>query len=349
MDDKNHSQPHCLMNSSGAPLFGQFDTPVENLAVDQFCYFNSMDKPANKLSKYFSYKQFQFVSINTGKFIIGAAIADISYLGSGFVYVFDIANNTLLEKSWLRPPGIGYKTSASPNNGCASIGSSVNNIEITITQGRWQLRINTDIISANLTLGPANNDLPLAMCSPTGYNGWTYTQKHNALTVDGQLYINHQAQDLSQTLAGYDFSAGFMRRETSWRWASINAHIGDSVFGLNLAAGVNETGSSENVFWLNGKRHYLPAVQFKFTRQRNSKLSTQPWHIVSTGINGQPAQVDLTFTPINSREERLNLWLLKSNFRQYIGHYSGSIRDSEGNETIINNILGLSEDHFARW
>ncbi|WOH38749.1 DUF2804 domain-containing protein [Thalassotalea fonticola] len=349
MDASNNRQPNCLMNSSGSPLFGQFDAPVEHLAVEQFCYFNSMDKPASKLSKYLSYKQFQFVSINTGKFIIGAAIADIRYLGSGFVYVFDRANNTMVEQSWLRPPGIGYKTSESPSNGQASIGSAANHIAITIAQGRWQLRINTDTISANLFFTSAANSLPLAMCSPTSYSGWTYTQKHNTLTVDGQLSINQQAQDLSQALAGYDFSAGFMRRETSWRWASINSHIGNSVFGLNLAAGVNETGSSENVFWLDGQRHYLPIVQFKFTRQRNSKLNTQPWHITSTPINGQPAQVDLTFTPINSREERLNLWLLKSNFRQYIGHYNGLVRDSAGNETIINNILGLSEDHFARW
>ncbi|MCO4799691.1 MAG: DUF2804 family protein, partial [Colwelliaceae bacterium] len=55
------------------------------------------------------------------------------------------------------------------------------------------------------------------------------------------------------------------------------------------------------------------------------------------------------FMPINSRQERLNFWFIKSNFRQYIGHYNGVIRDDEGNKTIINNTLGLSEDHFARW
>ena len=53
--------------------------------------------------------------------------------------------------------------------------------------------------------------------------------------------------------------------------------------------------------------------------------------------------------PLNSREERLNLWLLKSNFRQYIGRYNGVIRNIDGNDLLINNILGLSEDHFARW
>ncbi|MCW1890289.1 DUF2804 domain-containing protein [Vibrio chagasii] len=40
----------------------------------------------------------------------------------------------------------------------------------------------------------------MAMCTPTGYSGWTYTQKkHNALTVTGTLEINQRAVSLSTT------------------------------------------------------------------------------------------------------------------------------------------------------
>lgn len=343
------SQHDSLMTKDGTPHFGQFDAPVKSLALDKFKYFSDMDKSASKYSRYFHFKQFQFVSINTGQYIIGAAIADIRYLGSGFLYLYDIANNTMVEQSWLRPPSIGYCVSSSPYEGDAQIGSSTNKVAIKLDNGQWRLLINTKYINAELTLTNTNNNLPLAMCSPTGYNGWTYTQKHNALAVDGQLTINQQPQDLKKTLAGYDFSAGYMRRETSWRWASINSYIGSDLFGLNLAAGVNETGGSENVCWFNGKRHFLPPVHFTFQRQRNKKLSTKQWNIISADNHNELPQVELTFTPLNSREERLNLWLLKSNFRQYIGHYNGIIRNIDGNEIIITNLLGLSEDHFARW
>ena len=338
-----------LMTKHGSPYFGQFDAPVKNLALSDFHYFNDMDKAASKFSRYFHYKQFQFVSINTGKYIIGAAIADIRYLGNGFLYLYDITNNTMVEQSWLRPPAIGYKTSPSPFEGTASIGNQKNKVAFEIKNGQWLLTINSNLINAKLLLTPPENGLPLSMCSPTGYSGWTYTQKHNGLAVDGDLTINQQKQDLAKTLAGYDFSAGYMRRETSWRWANINGVINEMPFGLNLAAGVNETGSSENSCWLNGQRHYLPAVQFNFQRQRTSQLSTQPWHIISDNITKDSAQIELTFTPLNSREERLNLWLLKSNFRQYIGHYNGTIRNIDGKDIVITNLLGLSEDHFARW
>jgi len=357
MLDDAPKQPGSLIDGKGNPYFGQFSSPIKNLALDKFLYFNDMDKKANPFNRYFHYKQFQFISINTGKFIIGAAIADIRYLGSGFLYIYDINNNSIVEQSWLRPPTIGYKTSASPYNGNASIGSSTASIHFKINSGQWQLSINSKHIQANLTLTTDEGDFPLSMCSPTGYNGWTYTQKHNALSVNGQLTINQQPQNLSKALAGYDFSAGYMRRETSWRWASINGVVNEKSFGLNLAAGVNETGSSENVCWLGGKRCYLPPVHFKFQRQRtkqsnmqlDKQVFQQPWHIVSEAINSEKPRVELTFTPLNNREERLNLWLLKSNFRQYIGHYNGVIRGIDGNNLVINNILGLSEDHFARW
>ena len=178
------------------------------------------------------------------------------------------------------------------------------------------------------------------MCTPTGYNGWTYTQKHNGLAVTGQLTIHHEPQPLQYALAGYDFSAGFMRRETSWRWASINAQTDDGVIGLNLAAGVNETGQTENVMWINGERHLLGGAQFDFNRHSLQDV----WHITTNDGN-----VDLHFRPLNQRSEKLNLIWLKNNFRQYIGYFSGVICDNNGNQYRLTNQLGLTEDHFAKW
>ena len=69
-----------------------------------------------------------------------------------------------------------------------------------------------------------------------------------------------------------------------------------------------------------------------------------PWTITS-----QDGRINLTFTPVNQRSEKLNLWVLKSNFRQFIGHFSGSIQDNDGIIHQLENVLGLTEDHFARW
>ncbi len=330
-----------ISKHTGLPEYGHFDGVIESLGLANFQYHNEMDKPAGALAKHFHYKQFQFVCINTPRYVIGVALADIRYLGSAFCYLYDIKNNELIESSLLRPLGVGYRTSQSPLNGEAGIAGRKLSVDFTIQDGQWHLTLATDRIDAKLKLLPSPLSLPMAMCAPCGYNGWTYTQKHNGLKLSGELTINHEPQPLNQALAGYDFSAGYMRRETSWRWASINAHIEEGVMGLNLAAGVNETGANENVFWINGERHLLGPVHFDFKRKGEG---AEAWRIYS-----DDGRINLTFTPNNCRKEKLNLLVLKSNFRQFIGRYSGEIIDSEGKLYRLNNILGLSEDHYAKW
>ncbi|PML57862.1 DUF2804 domain-containing protein [Vibrio lentus] len=330
--------PGSIIDTNGQPIIGHFDGIPHALNIEQFDYRNTMDAKANAWQKHFHYKQFQFVSIVTPTHIIGVAIADIRYLGSAFVYLYDIENNQLEECSWLRPLSLDKQVTSSPFQGITHIAGQ--SIVFEIHDGEWHLRLKTKIINADVRFTPPDNSLPMAMCSPTGYSGWTFTQKHNALAVSGHIEAKGNIIDLNQALAGYDFSAGYMRRETGWRWASINSLIDQKTIGLNLAAGVNETGTCENVLWVDGSRHLLNPVHFMFNRDDID----HPWTITS-----QDGRINLTFTPVNQRSEKLNLWVLKSNFRQFIGHFSGSIQDNDGSIHQLENVLGLTEDHFARW
>ena len=335
---KTNPAPHSLIDSNGQPTIGHFDGIPKHLNIEKFDYRNAMDAKANPWQKHFHYKQFQFVSIVTETHIIGVAIADIRYLSSAFCYVYDIQNNELEEGSWLRSLGFDKQVTSSPFEGTTNIAGQ--SIVFDIENGQWKVSLNTKLIKGKICLEPESDSLPMAMCSPTGYSGWTYTQKHNALKVTGSLEINQQPISLEQARTGYDFSAGYMRRETSWRWASINSLAGQKSIGLNLAAGVNETGTCENVLWVDGSRHLLNPVHFMFNRDDIDR----PWTITS-----QDGRINLTFTPINQRSEKLNLWVLKSNFRQFIGRFSGSIQDNDGIIHQIENVLGLTENHFARW
>jgi hypothetical protein len=335
--------PTSIIDAHGKPVFGQFDTIPHQLNIERFDYRNAMDNRANKLQRYFHYKQFQFVSVVTSSHVIGVAIADIRYLGSAFCYVYNIKENRIEEQSWLRPLSLDKVTTSSPFHGDTHIARG--QILFSINQGKWTAEIKTKQVQAHLEFLSENNSPPLSMATPTGYSGWTYTQKHNALAVSGKLIVDGNDVNLDNALGGYDFSAGYMRRETSWCWASINTHLVDESsqpirLGLNLAAGVNETGTCENALWVNGIKHLLPSVYFEFDRDD----ITQPWQVYS-----EDRRIDLTFTPCNKRSEKLNLLVLKSNFRQFIGHFSGSIKDNNGVIHQLDHVLGLTEDHFARW
>lgn len=339
MDSFSVQQIKSLMDVDGQPNCGYLTSIPESLDLVSFRYFSSMDRPKSALSKYLDYKQFQFVSLFTPDYVVGIAIADIRYLGSSFCYLYDIKKDVLKEHSWIRPGGLGYSLTASPWQGVAQFNGG--QIRFEIEEGEWTVRARCPSFELDARLGLNNQDsAPLMVCSPTGYSGWTYTQKHNALAVTGSLIVGGHSVDLEGCLGGYDFSAGYMRRETSWRWASMSAFSDGVYIGLNLAAGVNETGVTENAIWINGERFLLSGVMFDF--DRHSPESN--WRIYDSA-----GKLDLTFTPLNVRKEKLNLWLLKSNFRQFVGHFSGTITVAKGRTYHLSQVMGLTEDHFAKW
>ena len=330
---------NLLISHSGLPRFGHFDTPITELGLAQFQYRTVMDKPASKLARYLHYKQFQFVSICHPDWQIGIAIADIRYLASAFCYVFDRHTTHLEEIELLKPLSLGVSMSRSPTAGSASIAGK-QRISLTPQDYNWHLSLSGALLQGELCLLGAPDASALALCTPTGYNGWTYTQKHNALPLTGQLQYRGRELDLTQALGGYDFSAGYMRRETSWRWGSISAQLPQGRFGLNLANGVNETGTTENCLWLNGSKQLLAPVSISLSRQQPDT----PWHFVSAD-----QQLNLQFQPGGCRQQRLNLGLVASNFRQYCGVFSGEIQLETGEKLTLNQVPGLAEDHFARW
>ena len=332
--------PFRLIQADGQPQFGIFSHPVTELGVADFVYRTVMDKPASRLARWAHYKQFQFVSVSHPDWILAAAIADIRYLCSGFAYFYPRSTASLTEFKLLQPPGRHSQMSASPTAGVATIAGGSNRISIEPCGYSWRLALQSKQLSADLLLSPAKIVEPLALCLPTGYSGWTYTQKHNGLQVTGDIELQQQPVAVTGALGGYDFSAGYMRRETSWRWGSLSGYSGSDKIGFNLAAGVNETGATENCCWLNGKRYLLPAVHFSFNRLKPEA----PWQLTS-----HCGAIQLQFIPAAKRQERLNLGLLASNFRQYCGSWHGTITLSDGQQINFNGQQGLAEDHFARW
>ncbi|WP_163932826.1 DUF2804 domain-containing protein [Paraferrimonas sp. SM1919] len=324
--------PH-LIQRHGLPKFGHFDDFVSEINLSEAQLFNTMDKPCGSLKKQIAFKQFQFVCIKLDSGILGVAIANIGFLSKGFCYFYDSQTNELLEQEFIKPFG---KRQTSPSNSTNAIAG----IQIDISHGKWTIKLNLKHIQAQIELIADNTNIPMVLCSPTGYNGWTYTQKQHLLKPVGQLSINGQPQSLEHALASTDFSSGFMRRETSWRWASLNIKTKQAAIGFNLAAGVNETGYTENALWINGNKHLLAGVQFEFDRHDTTKC----WRITTAN-----KQIDLTFTPSNHRKDKLNLIVLKSNFRQFMGHFSGTVTDNDGNSYQIEQALGLTEDHYAKW
>lgn len=335
--------PAQLIDPSGQPRFGLFAQSVPELNFPNFDYRTVLDKPAGKLARFFAQKQFQFVTVCGPDWLLAVAIADIRYASSGFAYLYQTdsyqTDSTTFEKGLLLPLQLGCQMSPSPVAGVATLHAGKTRWSIEPGTDSWQLQVDCGPLQANLLLHK-HHQPPLALCAPTGYQGFTYTEKNNALAVTGQLLLAGKNFPLAQARAGYDFSAGFMRRQTNWRWASINTLHEDKAFGLNLAAGVNETGLCENAVWFDGAIQHLSPAQFQFDRYNQQSR----WQI-STLCD----ELALEFTPLFCRQEKVQAGLLASNFRQYVGYYQGEIRLRDGQLLQLDNCLGLAEDHYAKW
>ncbi len=338
------SLENLIDKDSGIPEFGLFSRPVNKINFEDYSYFSPMGRKVGQLSKKFAFKEFQFIGVLSEKLIIGCAIADIKYASNAFIYFFDPISKELEEFSFINPLSGKTVLSRRPNEGTSSFKNGRNSFEIKVlspTERQLSVKLKRGE-EVNLIIKKEETFNPLRVCTKTGANGWTYTEKANGLSVSGSVIwkgIETKIQGPEYT-ANLDISLGFMRRETYWNWASFSKKISSGeVIGLNLAAGVNETGYTENCFWLNDEIEYCDGAKFSFDK---SNLNNE-WKISTSD-----KKVDLTFVPEGKRAEKINLYFVASNFHQMIGRFYGKLKLKD-NYIDVDGVLGWTEDHFAKW
>lgn len=326
------------------PWFGQLQS------VDEINYLDAhVAHPSGKAlstrQKERKKNQFCFIGLSHERHMIGLAIVDLSLVSNGFVYVYDKLNNTLEESNKLSPLGLNTSLSSQPNDGelCFKSGSFI--IELSFSPDGIRVVLESKRLSMNATIKPSLE--PMCLCTRTGYSGWVYMQKQTSLTCVGEATFNEEriALTASNCLASIDWTLGYMTRETFWNWSSINATLdsGDKL-GLNLVCGVNDTSFTENAVWLNDRMVNMPLTVFEYDHHDVMK----PWHIYSNPQMTNTAQVDLHFTPRQTREDNTNALLIASHFSQLIGTYSGTITLPDQTITL-DKVWGLAEDHYAKW
>lgn len=333
-----------LIGPDGQPRFGRFLHPVQIINHQDFVYTDPFDNKASTLARHFHLKQFQFVGLVSERYILGCAIVSLKYVSNAFVYLFDRKSGQILENSLLQPLSLHCSMSNEPEAGIHRFHKGNTRFTFFSQPGRKHVEIFAgNDIHIDFTVSEPSGFQPIAVCTRTGFNGWTYTQKANALTAKGNIrWGSLEIPVEEQTfLGGYDWSCGYMRRQTAWNWASISGHLPDGrSIGANLACGVNETGFTENGFWIDGELNELGPINFQFDkRDRQSN-----WRL--RDINDK---IDLEFTPEGKRCEKLDLWLLASNFTQLAGRFNGTLITEKGQKIRMIDVPGFCEDHYAKW
>lgn len=304
---------------------------------------SALDKPRSNWYKKIAFNQFQFISFTSPELIVGMAIVDLKIASNAFVYLYQPGTQDFEEFSFIQPFAKNTFIGQHPDTDTAYFKQGKN--RLSFSAGKGKRKIDIDLpgkLQIQAKIDEYNQDYPLRLCSRAGYQGWVFTQKAQALKVQGTVNWRNKPLDLNRlkALASVDWSAGYMRRETFWNWASLACYLPDGRrLGFNFAAGVNETGLSENILWLDGKAYKIDMLLFQFERYDKSSH----WQ-----LNSNDGMIKLRFKPVGKRQDKQNKIIIVSNFTQFFGTFSGEI--VLPNEAIrLHEAWGLTEDHYAKW
>jgi hypothetical protein len=345
------------VDDHGHPQFGVYRGMPEDVQ------FSGLGHPyaRNRLGEFLRHKRWMYIFATTDEVQIAGVIVDAGPTGTGFLSVTDrVTGEKLAEVSRpgsMRPlVRVSNKPAAQHRSHYVLPGTLM-----TVRADARELRFQTSF--QRLPFVPVLSDpwIDLDMWMElNAHEGITAvsevagdppmvitTVKNAAIPVRGQLTLNLDGRktdfSLATGLGGFDFTSGYLPRETSWRWAfSMGRSVDDRLIGLNLVSDFTGMGgrSGENMIWLKGVPHRLhPAADIDFDQSEPLK----PWQITTAD-----GAVDLIFHPMSVHKESLNLGAVRSNFVQPSGHFSGSVL--VGDERIVLDALpGIIEDQDIIW
>ncbi len=83
--------PAPLIDVKGDVRLGIFAEPIDEVNYRDFDLRTPLGGRAGPLRRHFGFKQFQFLGALSEAVVFGCAIADLKYLSTAFVYVYEPA------------------------------------------------------------------------------------------------------------------------------------------------------------------------------------------------------------------------------------------------------------------
>jgi hypothetical protein len=339
----NTANESVLIGIDGRPRFGIYSGPLTSLNLDDFRPYGAKDGASSAKSRILKYriKRWEYLGICNSDIVFGIAVVRLGYMCNLFAYLFDRRSARISEYNIITP------------GGCAAIfeGTSLKG-EITFESGKTAVRMTSD--SETITVeGSIKGELsvslsyrkyrePLVCLTRVGLKGFNYTHKEAGIPVRGTIRRQGVSWNIQEeeSFGVLDYTLGYLARQTFWNWASGGGMDKEgNRIGFNLVQGVNETGFTENAFWVNGRLVKADVVDFRY----DDLDLLKPWRIESND-----GRVRLRFLPAGKRSANIHAGLIVSKFHQPFGRFEGILRDGD-QLCELQNVSGFTEEHYAKW
>jgi hypothetical protein len=195
---------------------------------------------------------------------------------------------------------------------------------VRLSPGRVTVRDRGAAIDLVLDEGPG-----VETVCPHG-DHWIWTRKQAGVAARGTVRVGDRELELDAR-AVVDDTVGYHARHTAWRWsAGVGVCEDGRPAAWNLVSGVNDPPMhSERSVWLDGEVREVGPCVFA------DDLST-----VRIADGGE-----LAFSAEAVRERHDELLILRSDYRQPFGTFSGVLPGG----ARLADAYGVMEDHAARW
>jgi hypothetical protein len=333
----------ALIGIDGRPCFGIYREPLTSLNLDDFRPYGAKDSASSAKSRILKYriKRWEYLGVCNNDIIFGIAVVQLGYMCNLFAYLFDRRSARISEYNIITPGG-----GAAIFEGTSLTGG------ITFESGKTAIRMTSDPETIavegsikgelSVSLSFRKYQEPLVCLTRVGLKGFNYTHKEAGIPVRGTIRHKGVSWDVQeeQSFGVRDFTLGYLARQTFWNWASGGGMDKEgNRIGFNLVQGVNETGFTENAFWVNGRAIKTDVVDFRY----DDLDLLKPWHIESND-----GRVRLQFLPEGKRSANIHAGLIVSKFHQPFGRFEGTLRD--GDQVYeLQNVSGFTEEHYAKW
>jgi Protein of unknown function (DUF2804) len=176
------------------------------------------------------------------------------------------------------------------------------------------------VISLELDEGPG-----VEVASRHG-RSYIWTRKQAGIAVRGQVRVSGRTIAVDGPFGFVDESAGYHARRTAWRWSAGIGRAGDGrAVAWNLVDGVHDSAvDSERTVWIEGVPEEVGPVEFAADLSRVG---------------------DLRFAEWSAREDHTNRLIVRSDYRQPFGSFSGVL---PGGVELASG-YGVMEWHDVRW
>ena len=339
---------HRLIGDRGKVGYGCIDEPIlfNHQDVPLLDFFGKVSGP---LRRRMALGAFSYLGILGEDFLVGLAAVRLGYLANVFGFFYDFRTGELWEHAAKDLPS-RLAFPMDPDECAIHYRNRSTRLDLVKSHAAGSLDLEARFgarlqLGGHFPYGLGNQPLRVGNPSCGDPNRFTFTEKCSPLSPS-QLSVRfdgaERVADPAKVVAMYDWSGGFFNRHSNWLWSALAGILPDGTrVGANFAALVNESFYPENAFWVDGKRIRLSRVLFDYDP---GDPRAEDWR-----IHTEDGEVELRFRPLGERGERTRVPFLKVNFRQFVGEYTGWLRDPGGRSVRLERVRGVAEIHLSVW